>query len=561
MVCGTTRFLMKAVSLNCQLSHAPQLMQKVAAQHGSRTRTHKHSSFCTRRWNSKPKLPLFNCRVLMQFVKLDRNIQVLDHDHLFVDGSSPSSSNQGSPSNSRPASAKVRSSSRPPSPGGTSGSFAACHQLHATAILDKRRQQRQKTHQHRKERAYMNIFSDPIIEKELGKLAEERLKEDCAKEFRDHIKNVGGRFSRLSFKRNVFSPEVVVPVISDFCPTRPSFAPLHSHLNIIGLQPESPQEDDAAPEIIEPPSLFRVTARSADIKNISLHSGSTSAPEKSSYHQLRNVTDERIVSAPSMMHIHSVHPAAPSLSVSDFQQVPSQRLASALSLASCNNGLNPSGLCLAGDGLGIRTVQMSGQGKAPSSAYVTAGTKISWSVVLQLCDTFVSDLKSLSVHEGVFVTSAPFAFQSGEKVTFAGAHVPPSIITGKVYTVSMTTALSFKISEQECAGLNVDNDAGIFQVRAWERHLHQNKMSISDQSAGNVLHNPSQDCNEHHAASIQTKPTCHDAVFDSKVANAAMKHPARCISGKRIASSFVTNVAPLQRSNVHDSARCLSFPR
>lgn len=311
-------------------------------------------------------------------------IQVLDHGHLFVDGSSTGSSPQASPSSSRPASARVRSHSRPSSPGGASGSLASFHNPH-TAVLDQCQLRRQKTHQQRKERSLNNIFSDPIIEIELGRLAEQVLKEDCAKAFREHIKNVGGRFSRLSFKGNVFSPEIVVPVINDFSPTRPSFAPINSHHNIVGLEPESSVEDVfdvLASKIIEPPSLFRIAARPADIKNISLHSGITSRAEKISYHQPRNIGDQHSKSAPHiLLSVQCVDPAAASLSASDCQHLPCQRPISARSVASCNNGLNPSGLCLAGDGLVGRVFQMSGQGSSSCSAYVTAGTVISSSVV------------------------------------------------------------------------------------------------------------------------------------------------------------------------------------
>jgi hypothetical protein len=291
---------------------------------------------------------------------LSQKIEVLDHDSLVVVGGTPDSSSQSSPSNSRPTSARLSGSSgrasRPLS--------ASSHKSYSTPALEKRDLQRLEVHQKRKERLHRNIFSDSIIEKELGKLAETNLKDDFAKEFRQHIQKVGGRFSRYSFRRTAVSPDRVVPVISDLPPPRPSFSPINSHSNIIGLQPESSQDDVAEPEIIEPSSLLHPAARSVDIKSISLYSGTKVQT---------GLATQRPSSAAS--HISSVSTLGKeSPFVPELHSAISRPLSAGYTI-SCPDAVNLSSrLLLSGSGLCRRIVQMSGHGKTARSAYVTAGT-------------------------------------------------------------------------------------------------------------------------------------------------------------------------------------------
>jgi hypothetical protein len=226
--------------------------------------------------------------------------------------------------------------------------------------------QRLEIHQKRKERCYRNIFSDSIIERELGKFAEANLKDDFAQAFRQHIQKVGGRFSRYSFRRTAVSPDRVVPVISDLPPPRPSFSPLNTHSSIIGLQPESSQDDITEPEIIEPFSLLRPAARSVDIKSISLHSGTKRQTRSASDVQRMRATQRpssassHIVSVDALDKESQYLPVSPSLQ--NFRPV------------SFPDAAHPSsGLFLSGGGLRRRTIEMSGQGKTSRSAYITAG--------------------------------------------------------------------------------------------------------------------------------------------------------------------------------------------
>ena len=291
---------------------------------------------------------------------LSQKIEVLDHGSLIVLGGTPDSSSQSSPSNSRPTSARLSGSraSRP--------SSASSHKSNPTPALDKREVQRLEVHQKRKERSHRNIFSDSIIEKELGKFAEANLKDDLAQELRQHIQKVGGRFSRYSFRRTAVSPDRVVPVISDLPPPRPSFSPLNSHSSIIGLQPESSQDDITEPEIIEPLSLLRAAARSVDIKSISLHSG-TKCQTRSASDVQRMPATQRPSSASS--HIVSVDALD-----KESQYLPVPPSLQNVRPVSCPDAAHPSsGLFLSGGGLCHRTIEMSGQGKTSRSAYITAG--------------------------------------------------------------------------------------------------------------------------------------------------------------------------------------------
>jgi hypothetical protein len=207
-------------------------------------------------------------------------------------------------------------------------------------------------HEKRKERSIRNIFSDPVIEKSLGHLAEDVLKEDRAREFREHIKKVGGRFSRFSYKRKAISPDIVAPIVSECTPIRPSFAPLQSHGNILGLKPESSSEELTDPEIIEAVSPVRIAARPADIKNMSLHS-SNLAPDASNCQT-------------SDVPAHA----------SDYGDTDVCRPLSATARSPhINHAAGTEGLSLAGNSLRVRMLESSGRDVASRSAYVTAGTR------------------------------------------------------------------------------------------------------------------------------------------------------------------------------------------
>jgi hypothetical protein len=188
------------------------------------------------------------------------------------------------------------------------------------------------------------------------------------------------------------------------------------------------------------------------------------------------------------------------------------------------------------------------------------------------------------VRHGVFQTSAPFSFQAGEKVTFSGVHVPAAIISGNIYTVSATAPLSFKLCDSKFDDLNDhDHNSGIFMVRVWDEKepnqsiIHatfQSPELVSASSSKNRAARTPENRNNETLAAISQPVTpaqhsyrapsavCTDAaVFIEKCSNVTTKHAARCTSGKRRASSFATNISPLQRSNVHDSQRCtVLFP-
>ena len=123
---------------------------------------------------------------------LSHKIEVLDHGSLIVLGGTPDSSSQSSPSNSRPTSARLMGSSAPSRASRPSSASSHKSESNITPALDKREVQRLEIHQKRKERCYRNIFSDSIIERELGKFAEANLKDDFAQAFRQHIQKVGG---------------------------------------------------------------------------------------------------------------------------------------------------------------------------------------------------------------------------------------------------------------------------------------------------------------------------------------------------------------------------------
>jgi hypothetical protein len=184
------------------------------------------------------------------------------------------------------------------------------------------------------------------------------------------------------------------------------------------------------------------------------------------------------------------------------------------------------------------------------------------------------------VRHGIFQTSAPFSFQSGDKVTFSGVHVPAAIVPGNIYTVSTTAPLSFKLSDSKFDDLDVhDHNAGIFMVRVWDdKDPHKSIIHATLQSPELVSAIPSKDravrtsedrSNEALAAASITQPATptqysyrpssavctNAAVFSEKCSNVTTNHATRCTSGKRRASSFVTNISPLQRNNAHDSQR------
>jgi hypothetical protein len=232
-------------------------------------------------------------------------------------------------------------------------------------------------HEQRKERRANNIFSDPILQAELGRYAEESIKEDSARVLRQHIQKVGGRFTRLSFRRPVCTPEIVSCIINDFPPPRPSFAPLNSFHNIVGLLPESSQEDVAGKEIIEPPWIGRIAARPEDIKSTSLHHVEKKIRDTASDH---HEAAQRPISAASRVSsfdgadvsVHHTSDSEYSHTLSHYLHT--QRPATAHSYVPLHHStIAPSGLCLAGGGLSGRTFAMSGQGRASRSAYVTAG--------------------------------------------------------------------------------------------------------------------------------------------------------------------------------------------
>jgi hypothetical protein len=311
----------------------------------------------------------------MDDVNRSTQIQIADRGHLIVVGASPHSSPQTSPSCSRPTSARVTCSSRPSSAGERSSIVASFHQSHDTS--DKRQLQRLKVHEQRKERRINNLFSDPIIQAELGRCAEESLKEDGARVLRQHIHKVGGRFSRLSFRRPVCRPEIVSSIINDFPPPRPSFAPLNSFHNIVGLLPQSSQEDVAATQITEPPWLGRIAARPEDIKSTSLHHVEKKMRDNASHH---HEDAQRPISAASRVSsfdganvsVHSTSVLGDPKTFSQYLHI--QRPETAHSQVPLHHStIASAGLCLAGGGLSGRTFAMSGQGRASRSAYVTAG--------------------------------------------------------------------------------------------------------------------------------------------------------------------------------------------
>jgi hypothetical protein len=300
----------------------------------------------------------------------ETNIQASDDGQLIVVGSTPRSSPDTSPCSSRPASAKVRNI-KPLSAGEKP---IVLHDSHAS-LGDRQHQRRLEVHRKRKERSLHNIFSDPIIEKELGRSAEVALKEDRASAFRQHVQKVGGRFSRFSFKRNVFIPEHAAAVMNNAPLPRPSFAPVNSHSNIIGIQPESSQHDAAGPEVIEPPSLVPVAARPGDIKNMSLHHGVRGKAGKTPSIRIANVSEQRPSSAVSHISSLEAHENGVQLlsspSMCKLGRRPLSADAHPLSYLDCTNPA--SCLTLTGEGLCGRLIEMSGQGKIPRSAYVTAG--------------------------------------------------------------------------------------------------------------------------------------------------------------------------------------------
>jgi hypothetical protein len=419
--------------------------------------------------------------------------------------------------------------------------------------LDKQEVQRLEIHQKRKERCYRNIFSDSIIERELGKFAEANLKDDFAQAFRQHIQKVGGRFSRYSFRRTAVSPDRVVPVISDLPPPRPSFSPLNTHSSIIGLQPESSQDDITEPEIIEPLSLLRAAARSVDIKSISLHSGTKRQTPSASDVQRMRVTQRpssassHIVSVDALDKESQYLPVSPALQ--NFRPV------------SFPDAAHPSsGLFLSGGGLCRRTIEMSGQGKTSRSAYITAGR---FHCPFLLVFSVICLTSIYSVHNGVFQTSAPFSFRAGDKVTFSGAHVPPQIVLGNAYTILNTAPLSFKLADTASTGWNIEDNVAIFQARVWEGDV-SNNVKAAVQSNEPMSASSTKDSQSKKAASDpllsnrSLAPTVYASSLSSVPSNAVLKHVARCSSGQRRSSRFTTHISPLKRNDAHDSVRSMN---
>jgi hypothetical protein len=431
------------------------------------------------------------------------DVQLQDDENLIVFGSSPATSPKTSPFNSRPSSAGAR----PVSAASGASTPASCLASSATPALSKRQSQRLEVNEKRKERSLKNIFSDPLIERSLGTLAEEVLKEDRAREFRDHILKVGGRFSRFSFKRKAISPDVVAPILTDFPPPRPSFAPLQSHRSILGMQPDSSQKEVAGPEIIEPMSPVRIAARSVDIKNMSLHSSIVGKTPN--------------ISVQSTPYIHA-ETCRPSSAASHFSHADIPSDATVLSLT--------------GDGMTGRVVESCSKIKAPRSAYVTAGNCLPPPSLLPLSFIF-------TVQNGIFQTSAPFSFQVGEKLTFFGAHLPPQIVLGRSYTIASVAPLSFTLSNLKFDNSNCN--FGIFQA-VLDGSTHLQAMHTKD---------PSKDLCSIASCNITRSSTPSTGSSNHECQRTFPMHTARCTSGKRRISGFVTNINPLQMSNAHVSAR------
>ena len=272
-------------------------------------------------------------------------MQAMEHSGLYLRGKTPPVSPPSSAISSRPASAGNRGSSRPSSASGRGSRppSASSHKSPGTPALDSRQLKRLKIHQERKQRELRNIFSDPIIEAELGRFAESELKKDRARVFREHIRKVGGRYPKFSFRRDLCSPDLVAPVLSDDPTPRPSFAPLNSSSNILGLEPQSCQHDHAEHEIIELEPLVRTTARPDDIENMILHSSNFTSGIRS-----------RPTSASRFVAQHRPLSAASRVSEIDGPHF-------------------TSGFVLSGGSLSGRSVEASGQGESVRATYVTAG--------------------------------------------------------------------------------------------------------------------------------------------------------------------------------------------
>ena len=156
---------------------------------------------------------------------------------------------------------------------------------------------------------------------------------------------------------------------------RPTFAPVNSHINIIGIQPESSQQDATGPEAIEPPSLVPVAARPGDIKNMSLHHGARGKAGKTPSVRIANVSEQRPSSA--ALHISSLEAhenGAQFLSSPSMYKLGRRPLSADAHPLSYPDPANPAScLTLTGEGLCGRLIEKSGQGKISHSAYVTAG--------------------------------------------------------------------------------------------------------------------------------------------------------------------------------------------
>jgi hypothetical protein len=164
------------------------------------------------------------------------------------------------------------------------------------------------------------------------------------------------------------------------------------------------------------------------------------------------------------------------------------------------------------------------------------------------------------VHNGIFQTSAPFSFRPGEKITFSGAHLPPQIVLGHVYTVSSTSSLSFKLANFRCNGCHV----GIFQARVWDLDTQIQAIHPFNPPVCTILGAPVKDIDNTHsfAACAISQTVSGDSSAPAgtssahKLKNERKKSTSRCSSARRLASSFVNNINPLKISNLHDSLRC-----
>jgi hypothetical protein len=159
-------------------------------------------------------------------------------------------------------------------------------------------------------------------------------------------------------------------------------------------------------------------------------------------------------------------------------------------------------------------------------------------------------------------------------VTFSGACLPHPLVLGDVYTVSSTTPLSFSIDDLhdlchlQCDVANAERKgrgAGIFQVRVWGGDTRPSTTNAAAQSSDGMFATPSKAANNRAAsARACTRPViqAHDLAFPSTPSGASHNQAssissgsAAAHSGKRRASRFASNIAPLPRSDLHESSR------